>query len=239
MKTPKNLSSESEQHGKSMIVLSPPSHNHRRSSADLPIEVRQAASHRWRLFPVPALGRFATAPDELQDAATCDFVVLEQLASECPDCNWALATGQASGVFALEVDSECGRTALHALSEEEWDCVETLQSKAGDTWHAFFRWPAGLTDRNKVIAPGLRIRGENDFVLIPPSRYCSGVPHAYVNPDAGIATTPTWLLDLVFRKPGGKSSGKILSFPKSPSQREASAVHSAASATKTPPFVLD
>ena len=174
-----------------MITLCTPLTNHRRSSADLPIEVCQAASHRWHVFPIPALGRFATAPDELRGAATCDLVVLEQLASEYPDCNWALATGQASGVFVLEVDSGSGRTALHALSEEEWDCGETLQSKSGDTWHAFFRWPAGLTNCKKIVAPGMRIRGGNDFVLIPPSRYCSGVSHAYVNPDAGIATPPT------------------------------------------------
>jgi hypothetical protein len=212
---------------------------HWRSSADLPIEVRQAASHRWRLFPIPALSRFATVTDELQSAATCDLVVLEQLASEYPDSNWALATGQASGVFVLEVDSERGRTALHALSEDEWDCGETLQSKAGDTWHAFFRWPAGFTNRINIVAPGLRIRGEDDFVLIPPSRQSSGVLHTYVNPDVGIATTPTWLLNLAFRKPEGQSSGKILPFPKSPSQREASTVHSAASVTRTPLFVLD
>jgi hypothetical protein len=222
-----------------MITLCTPNITHGRSSADLPIEVRQAASHHWRLFPIPTLSSFATATDELQGAATCDLVVLERLSSKYPDCNWALATGQASGVFALEVDSQCGRTALHALSEGEWDCEETLQSKAGDMWLAFFLWPAGLAMCNKVVAPGLRIRGGEDFVLIPPSSHCSGLSHAYVNPDAGIATTPTWLLDLAFRESGGQSSGKILSFPMSSSQRTASAVRSALSSTKNPPFALD
>jgi len=237
METPKDLFPEAGQR-KQSIALCTPFIDHRRSSADLPVEVHQAASRRWRLLPIPVLGRFATAAAEHEGAATCDLIVLEQWAIEFPDCNWALISGEASGVFVLEVDSLCGRTALHTLNEDERDCEETLQAKAGNMWHAFYRWPAGLTLVKKVVAPGLRIR-ENELVLIPPSRQRSGDLHAYVDPDAGIAPTPHWLLE-AFSKPAGQSSGKVLRFPMPSSPRVASAVRSAElSSTEFPPFGSD
>jgi Bifunctional DNA primase/polymerase, N-terminal len=224
---------ECKPHGESMIAMPTPSPN----SADLPIEVRQAASRRWRLFPVQALSRFGPASAQFE-VATCDLNALERLANECHDCNWALATGQASGVFVLEVSSECGRTALHSLSEEEWDCEETLQSRAGNIRYAFFRWPDGMTICNEVIAPGLKIHW-NDYVPIPPSKHFSGVSHTYLNPEADIATTPRWLLNLAFQELEGKSPGKVLPFPIVPPQW-ASAVRAAESSCgKILPFETD
>jgi hypothetical protein len=62
-------------------------------------------------------------------------------------------------------------------------------------------------------APGLRIRGEGDYVLIPPSASSSGVSHLYLDPEAAIEVAPRWLLDAVFAGFGQQSSGKILAFP--------------------------
>jgi hypothetical protein len=86
----------------------------------------------------------------------------------------------------------------------------------GPETYAFFRWPAGRAMRSsgKNPAPGLRIRGEGDYVLIPPSACTSGVSHVYLDPDAASATAPQWLLDSVFAGLDEQSSGKILVFPK-------------------------
>jgi hypothetical protein len=171
------------------------------------------------------------------ELATCNLIELEQLASAYPECDWALATGQASGVFALEV-AECGRHALHTLSEEECESEETLQATAGEIGYAFFRWPANRILCRKVVAPGLRIHGENDSVLIPPSTHRSSVSHAYRNPDAEIMPSPNWLLKLAFNEPEEKSSGNILPFPVSPMRLAASANRAAESSTaKILPFV--
>jgi hypothetical protein len=187
-----------------------------RHAAYLSLNHRYFTVQRTVAFAVPLQGHSKFAKAEFEGAATCDLGVLEHLAIQHLDCNWALLTGQASGVFVCEVDSTCGRTALHALNEGDWDCEETLQAKAGDTWYAFFRWPVGLTLCNKVLAPGLRIHGEDDFVLIPPSKHRSGVSHTYLDPEAWIATAPKWLLELAFKEPAGQSSGKILPFPMPP-----------------------
>jgi hypothetical protein len=152
--------------------------------------------------------------------ATADLAQLEQWACEHPGCNWGLATGVASGVFVLEVDTRRAGSALHILNRDEWDGQQTLQSRAGDAVYAFFRWPAGRVMRGsgKNPAPGLRIRGEGDYVLIPPSACSSGVSHVYLDPDAAIAAAPQGLLDSVFAGLAEQPSGKILAFPKVPLQ---------------------
>jgi hypothetical protein len=175
------------------------------------------ASRMWRLFPVQPQGRLAPAKVRIEDA-TADLAQLEQWACEHPGRNWGLATGMASGVFFLEVDTRRASRALRILSRGEWDGQQTLQSQAGDTGYAFFRWPAARAMRGsgKNPAPGLRIRGEGDFVLIPPSVCPSGISHVYLDPDAEIAAAPQWLLDSVFAGLEERSSGKLLAFPNFP-----------------------
>ena len=58
-----------------------------------------------------------------------------------------------------------------------------------------FSGPAGRAMRRsgKNLASGLRIRGEGDYVLIPPSVYPSGVSHTYLDPDAAIVAALQWL----------------------------------------------
>jgi hypothetical protein len=152
--------------------------------------------------------------------ATADQAQLEQWACEYPGCNWGLATGAASGVFVLEVDTGSASSALRILCEDDWDWRQTLLMSAGDAGYAFFRWPAGRAMRGsgKNPAPGLTIHGEGDYVLIPPSAGSSGVSHVFLDPDAAIAVAPQWLLDSVFAGLAEQPSAKILAFPKVPLQ---------------------
>ena len=213
MKIPTDFLQEYGLRGLSIAAQPTPSPNHPERSAGLPIEVLQSARRHWRLFPVLPHGKFASAKARIEEATT-DLERLEEWACKHPGCNWGLATGQASGVFVLEVDAERGRNALCILCGDEWDWQQTLQSQAGDAAYAFFPWPAGraMHRSGRNLAPGLSIRGEGDYVLIPPSAYSSGVSHAYVDPDAAIAAAPHWLLDSAFAGLEGQLSGKILPF---------------------------
>jgi hypothetical protein len=65
---------------------------------------------------------------------------------------------------------------------------------------------------SSALAPGLRIHGEGNSVLVPPS-----VSHAYLDPEVTIAAAPQWLIDAVFAGLEEQSSGRILVFPKLPS----------------------
>jgi hypothetical protein len=176
----------------------------------LPIEIIQAASRDWRLVPVP---QPSNHPQLDLASASCDLIDLQTWAHVYPDASWALATGQASGVVALEVDT-CARTALQALAgcDADWSDEEPLRVQTSDRMYAFLSLPQELSLRRKRIAPGIRILGDGDSVLLPPS-FVSGVPLKYVNPNAAVLKVPKWLLDLAFGKLCTQTRGKVLPFP--------------------------
>ena len=216
MKSAGEFLSQIERNGTSMSSLPLPTLNHRCNST-VPIEVIGASIlFKWRLFPVLPRGSFA-AQKALLENATSNQAQLEQWAVDYPGCSLALATGEASGVFTIEMKGELGRNALHLLSWDDWDWREcTLLMSAGDTGHAFFRWPAGLSLHKacKQIAPGLNLRGEKDFVLIPPA-VVSGISREWINPDVAVAEAPQKILNRILALSEGQASGKnILRLPK-------------------------
>jgi len=212
MKTPPDFSRE---YSPSFAASPIPSSFNQPRSAGLSIKALQA-DRLWRLFPIQPQSRLASAKARIEEA-TADLTQLEQCAYELPGCNWGLATGVASGVFALEVDTWTASSALRILCDDVWDWQQTLQMRAGDTEYAFFRWPAGRVMRGsgKNPAPGLIIRGEGDYVLIPPSVCSSGVSLAYHDSDAAIMAAPQWLINSAFAGWDEQPSGKVLAFPKS------------------------
>jgi hypothetical protein len=181
-------------------------------NSKLPIEIVKAAGRDWRLIPVPQPSNFSQP--ELSNAS-CDLVELQAWLDMYPFARWALATGQTSGVIAIEIDA-CAKPALQALAGRngEWCDEEPLQVQTGDRIYAFLSVPQGMCLCRKWIAPGIRVLGDGDSVLLPPSRV-SGVPLEYADPDAAVPKVPKWLLDLAFRTMSGQSRGKVLPFPRS------------------------
>lgn len=191
---------EHERHAESIAFARPSS-----NPARLYAVIRDAANRGWRIFPVPpASSLHASLTRDRIAEATNDLAVLEELAELNPSCRWGLATGKASRVFVLEMEGGLGSAALNRLAtiyiEDDGSDFHTLSSRAGEFVFAFFRYPAGLAMRHsgRHPEPGLTIHGEGDFVLLPPSRYSSGIVHAYLNPDEPVEAAPQWLLDLAF-----------------------------------------
>ncbi len=206
------------------------------SAHDLPREIRYAAENRhWQLFPVPVAGRSDYARTFIKNT-TCDLAALEQLAHENPSSNWGLATGPASGVFAIRADDERGVTSFLSITmkyEDETDWSETLESAIlGVPYCAFFEWPQGMILRttNRRIVPGLSIRGDEDWVLIPPSNNVAGAKYNYRDLETPLAPAPRWIIKKFFVAQDAQSMGNILPFPKSPIGRETFDVYTVGSA---------
>ncbi len=120
--------------------------------------------------------------------------------------NVGLRTGQASGLFVLDVDSG-GDESLAALGA--LPTTYTVRTGSGGR-HYYFRMPEGEPLGNSAgrLGKGLDTRGEGGFVVAPPSVSARG---AYsVEVDAPVAPAPAWLLDALTRRtPASASSAPL------------------------------
>jgi hypothetical protein len=113
-----------------------------------------------------------------------------------------MATGPGSGVWVLDVDGEQGRTSLAEQEAGHGPLPATLASRTGREdggEHRWFTWPVDFNIRNSAskLAPGLDVRGDGGYVVIPPSVHPSGADYHWAIPEASIADAPDWLLKLV------------------------------------------
>jgi hypothetical protein len=102
--------------------------------------------------------------------------------------------------------------------EDDSSDFQTFSSQAGASVFWFFHYPAGLAicHGGKHPEPGLTIHADGDFVLLPPSRYSSGIVHDYLNPEQPVAEAPQWLVDLAFET---VQENSVQSVPRIPPHR--------------------
>ena len=184
-----------------------------RASGEIAAEIEAAARRGWNIFPVLTRSRHASYADAWIVQATCDLKQLRQWAAEHADCNWAVATGAESGVLVLEMDRVFGQRIgreMRRHDPHESDRIEqTLTVMAGygesAARYAFFRWPRYRRMRplRQSFTPGVRLHGEEDSVLIPPSTMTSGARYTYVDPEADPLPAPSWLLSAAFEPEDG------------------------------------
>ena len=119
-------------------------------------------------------------------------------------CNWSLATGAVSGVWVLDSDGPEGVAALADLERKHGRLLDTptAQTGGGDGhFHRFFTHAPGVRNRTR-FAPGLDVRGDGGYVLLPPSLHASGNSYRWLTTlDTPIAAAPAWLLSLVMADP--------------------------------------
>jgi putative DNA primase/helicase len=144
------------------------------------------------------------------DVATSDLTEVSSWWREPPDgiatewwpmANVGLVTGRRWGYFVLDVDEYAGGAqTLGAYLRRNGDMPLTrVHATARGGTHYFWRHP-GFDVRNSaktVLGRGLDIRGENGFVVAPPSVSSHGLYE--LNPAHAIdpAPAPEWLLDLL------------------------------------------
>lgn len=128
-----------------------------------------------------------------------------------PGCNWAVITGQVSGVVVLDVDGPEGAEAVKGKH-----LPLTWAVRTGKGIHYYFKHPGFPVQNGVRVLPGVDVRGDGGYVVAPGSGHASGRRYEWVpgmNPDKlpdGPAPCPKWLLELLQgkRQPGGKR-GKI------------------------------
>lgn len=117
---------------------------------------------------------------ERYQKAAADAKQVDEWWTRWPDANVGVVTGAVSGVVVLDADGDDGRASLKALDT----LATTPLTKTGRGYHQFFAHPgANFTIGNRAgLAPGLDVRGDGGYVILPPSRHASGVAYAWLTP---------------------------------------------------------
>jgi len=116
-----------------------------------------------------------------------------------PGANVGVPTGERSGLLVLDVDLRGGGPeSLAGLERTGGPLPETAKARTGGGGtHVFFRYPAGEEVRSSAgkLGPGLDVRGEGGYVVVPPSHTRS----AYEWLDSAPLADPVWLLGCLLR----------------------------------------
>jgi len=179
--------------------------------------VAYAARLTWRVFPVHTVagGRCSCRNLECKHAgkhpriahglraAIKDEEQIRGWWRWWPDMNIGIATGEASGFFALDVDPDHGGDDTPRELENQHGAlpatVRQITGSGGE--HILFRHVAGLRNSAGRRGPGLDIRSDGGYVVVPPSAHVSGRRYAWSvdhHPlEARIAEAPPWVLALL------------------------------------------
>lgn len=193
-------------------------------------QVLRLAARGFRLFPCRPASKVPQIK-AWQKAATCDVAQLSKWFEKFNDCNWALATGEESGVWVLDVDGDAaGAAMMRRFRERGYIGPETLCVVTGRHrgYHLYFSYPKGATIANKKGIPDwhedLDVRGEGGYAMVPPSIWTDDPekaqtegremrlsrPYTFLQGDGCvIAEAPAWLLAAI----GVMSFAEIMTGP--------------------------
>ena len=132
--------------------------------------------------------------------ATTDPRVIGRWWGRWPSANVAIPTGKKSGVVVLDVDPNAGGSeSLGKLERVGVPVPKTARARTGGGGiHLFFRYPRGTEIRNSagLLGPGLDVRGEGGYVVVPPSR----TQGAYVWVGRSPLAEASWLIERLGEK---------------------------------------
>ena len=169
----------------------------------------EAMARGWAVFPVT--GKIPATSNGVLDAST-----EERLAAiwfeRHPDRGLALATGEPSGAWVLDLDGPEAVQRFVDLQNEHGTVGKGVASQTARGYHLFFRMPTDGDVRNSAgkVAEGIDVRGTGGYVVLPPSPHPKGRPYKWADGRGPNETQPTdappWLLDLV-RSPSNGRQG--------------------------------
>ena len=131
----------------------------------------QLASLGMPVFPIEAGGKKPLTKHGFKDATTDQSVILEW-SRKYPDCNWAIATGERSGVLVVDIDPRNGGIEdIKDLIAEHGRLPDgpTVRTGGGG-YHHFFRVPAASHLRSGKLTGGIDVKTNGGYVIIPGSK---------------------------------------------------------------------
>jgi len=135
--------------------------------------------------------------------ATKDPTTIKGYWDNAPNANVAGRAGEKSGIVILDMDERHGGSdSLYELEKRYGPLPHTPTTKTGGGGlHIFFRHPGIRVPNRTGLFPGIDIRGDGGYVVLPPSIHESGREYAWeISSRIGeipFAPMPDWLLALI------------------------------------------
>lgn len=159
-----------------------------------------ALKMNWKVFPCKR-DKTPLTVNGFKNASSDQGQVTEMW-QEHPEASIGLPTGPDNGVWVLDIDLKSGGfESLAKLEEQHGPLPETLKQKTGGGGAQYvWKWN-GREIRNSAgkIAPGIDVRGNGGYVILPPSGHPSGGTYEWLTKKTPIEA-PDWLAELAAKK---------------------------------------
>src|SRR5262249_39116947 len=160
----------------------------------LPTMIRSAltyAKKRLGVFPCLPRDKRPATPNGVKSATT-DLDTIRRWWQHDAQFNVAIATGTASGIFAVDVDGVDAEAEPRRRALPHGAPPPTVQVTPGRGRHVYFRMPTtDIRNPTGKLGPGLDIRATGGYVLAPPSIHPTGRRYEWsVDSASAIAQAP-------------------------------------------------
>jgi len=165
----------------------------------------------WPIFPCKPDGKKPLTANGFKDA-TYEASKIREWHEKWPDANWGMATGEASGVLVVDLDAKSGGfESWEQLRTEYPEPIETITvSTGGGGQHLWFRMPdADIRNSAGLIAPGIDIRANGGYVIVPPSKTKRRYQFRLSPDDVELEPPPDWLLKRLNSRPSQPVAERI------------------------------
>jgi Bifunctional DNA primase/polymerase, N-terminal/Primase C terminal 1 (PriCT-1) len=117
--------------------------------------------------------------------------------------NIAIVTGAISDLVVIDIDSESAKNELKRIvGDYELDRVP--RAKTGKGWQLFFEHPGVNISNRAGVIPGLDVRGDGGYVVVPPSIHPNGKTYQWeVALNGELPKLPVELFKLISSPPNG------------------------------------
>ncbi len=121
-----------------------------------------------------------------------------------PDANVGAVTGAISGIIVLDVDTR--RNGAQAVQGHAVPPTRVIRTPSGGA-HFYFQHPGTPVPCVPDLLPGVDLKGDGGYVLVPPSSINGRAYEVAV--DEPPASAPRWLLDLLQQRASRNGAGRL------------------------------
>lgn len=160
--------------------------------------------NQWKVFPLKPGSKIPATAHGFKDA-TLDATQVDKWIASLPGCNWAVATGEDSGIVVVDVDVKDG--GLDEVKKYNFPPTLTVSTPTGGM-HLYYSYLGELIGNRTRLYPGIDIRASGGYVVAPPSK-----DYHFVAGFCKPAPLPLWLEAELKRErlPQTPSEGRDLS----------------------------